>query len=59
MVGADHVMVGTDYPFDLGDWNAAENIQTMPCTNKRTRSHAVRQCTKAAQNRRQSLIQIG
>lgn len=32
MVGADHVMVGTDYPFDLGDWNAAEKIQTMNCT---------------------------
>lgn len=32
MVGADHVMVGTDYPFDLGDWMAAEKIQTMNCT---------------------------
>jgi aminocarboxymuconate-semialdehyde decarboxylase len=32
MVGADHVMVGTDYPFDLGDWNAAEKIQSMNCT---------------------------
>ena len=31
MVGADHVMVGTDYPFDLGDWMAAEKIQTMEC----------------------------
>jgi aminocarboxymuconate-semialdehyde decarboxylase len=34
MVGADHVMVGTDYPFDLGDWNAAEKIQSMTCTEK-------------------------
>jgi len=33
MVGADHVMVGTDYPFDLGDWMAAEKIQTMECTS--------------------------
>ncbi|HYA27559.1 MAG TPA: amidohydrolase family protein [Acidobacteriota bacterium] len=33
MVGADHVMVGTDYPFDLGDWMAAEKIQTMECSN--------------------------
>ncbi|HEX2929757.1 MAG TPA: amidohydrolase family protein [Candidatus Binatia bacterium] len=32
MVGAEHVMVGTDYPFDLGDWNAAEKIQQMNCT---------------------------
>ena len=32
MVGADHIMVRTDYPFDLGDWNAAAKIQTMNCT---------------------------
>jgi aminocarboxymuconate-semialdehyde decarboxylase len=32
MVGAEHVMVGTDYPFDLGDWQAAEKIQKMNCT---------------------------
>ena len=32
MVGADHIMVGTDYPFDLGDWWAAEKIQQMECT---------------------------
>ena len=33
MVGADHIMVGTDYPFDLGDWMAAEKIQQMNCTD--------------------------
>ena len=33
MVGAEHVMVGTDYPFDLGDWMAAEKIQRMNCTD--------------------------
>lgn len=33
MVGADHIMVGTDYPFDLGDWMAAEKIQTMECSH--------------------------
>jgi aminocarboxymuconate-semialdehyde decarboxylase len=32
MVGAEHVMVGTDYPFDLGDWRAADKIQAMSCT---------------------------
>jgi aminocarboxymuconate-semialdehyde decarboxylase len=32
MVGADHIMVGTDYPYDLGDWMAAEKIQEMNCT---------------------------
>lgn len=29
MVGADHIMVGTDYPFDLGDWWAAKKIHDM------------------------------
>ncbi len=33
MVGADHVMVGTDYPYDLGDSMAAEKIQQMTCTD--------------------------
>jgi predicted TIM-barrel fold metal-dependent hydrolase len=33
MVGADHIMVGTDYPYDLGDWMAAEKIQEMNCTS--------------------------
>jgi aminocarboxymuconate-semialdehyde decarboxylase len=33
MVGAEHVMVGTDYPYDLGDWMAAEKIQQMTCTD--------------------------
>ena len=33
MVGADHVMVGTDYPYDLGDWMAAEKIQQMSSTD--------------------------
>ena len=32
IAGADHVMVGTDYPFDLGDPQAAEKIQQMNCT---------------------------
>ena len=33
MVGTEHVMVGTDYPYDLGDWMAAEKIQQMNCTD--------------------------
>src|SRR5207253_2145523 len=32
MVGTEHVMVGTDYPYDLGDWMAAEKIEQMNCT---------------------------
>ncbi len=32
MVGTDHVMVGTDYPYELGDWKAAEKIELLNCT---------------------------
>jgi aminocarboxymuconate-semialdehyde decarboxylase len=31
VAGADHIMVGTDYPFLLGDWNAVEKIQALDC----------------------------
>ena len=24
--GIDHIMVGTDYPYDLGDWNSAKKV---------------------------------
>jgi len=27
--GVDHIMVGTDYPFDLGDWDAAKKIEQL------------------------------
>ena len=33
MAGADHIMVGMDYPFDLGDWMAAEKIQRVECSS--------------------------
>jgi aminocarboxymuconate-semialdehyde decarboxylase len=32
MVGSDHVMVGTDYPYELGDWMAAEKIEALDCS---------------------------
>jgi aminocarboxymuconate-semialdehyde decarboxylase len=32
MVGSEHVMVGTDYPYELGDSMAAEKIEQMNCT---------------------------
>jgi len=31
MVGASQMMVGTDYPYDLGDWLAVEKIEAMDC----------------------------
>ena len=32
MVGTEHVMVGTDYPYELGDWMAVEKIEALNCT---------------------------
>jgi len=31
LAGADHIMVGTDYPFLLGDWKAVEKIEALNC----------------------------
>jgi aminocarboxymuconate-semialdehyde decarboxylase len=27
--GIDHIMVGTDYPYDLGDWDAAKKVEQL------------------------------
>jgi aminocarboxymuconate-semialdehyde decarboxylase len=34
--GIDHIMVGTDYPYDLGDWDAAKKVEQLyiPETDK-------------------------
>jgi aminocarboxymuconate-semialdehyde decarboxylase len=29
MVGTDRVMIGTDYPYELGDWKAAEKVEAL------------------------------
>jgi len=31
LAGAGHIMVGTDYPFLLGDWKAVEKIEALDC----------------------------
>jgi predicted TIM-barrel fold metal-dependent hydrolase len=34
VAGADHIMVGTDYPFvGLGDWKAVEMVEGLDCTD--------------------------
>jgi aminocarboxymuconate-semialdehyde decarboxylase len=33
VAGADHIMVGTDYPFLLGDWKAVEKIEALDCSD--------------------------
>ena len=30
-VGAEHLMLGTDFPYILGDWQGAEKIEALPC----------------------------
>jgi len=32
-VGTDKLMVGTDYPYTLGDWMAVETVQALKCSN--------------------------
>src|SRR5437867_1179391 len=31
VAGADHIMVGTDYPYTLGDWLTVEKIEALDC----------------------------
>ena len=29
LAGVDHIMVGTDYPYDLGDWDSAKKVEEL------------------------------
>lgn len=31
IAGADHLLVGTDYPYTLGDWMAVETVEALKC----------------------------
>jgi aminocarboxymuconate-semialdehyde decarboxylase len=31
-VGADHLLLGTDFPYILGDWQCADKIAALPCS---------------------------
>lgn len=31
IAGADHLLVGTDYPYTLGDWMAVEKVEALQC----------------------------
>jgi len=34
IAGADHIMIGTDYPFvGLGDWQAVDRVEALDCTD--------------------------
>ena len=32
-VGADHMMLGTDFPYVLGDWQCVDKVEALPCSD--------------------------
>jgi aminocarboxymuconate-semialdehyde decarboxylase len=34
VAGADHLMVGTDYPYTLGDWLSVEKVEALDCSQQ-------------------------
>jgi aminocarboxymuconate-semialdehyde decarboxylase len=32
-VGADHMMLGTDFPYILGDWECVDKVEALPCSD--------------------------
>jgi aminocarboxymuconate-semialdehyde decarboxylase len=38
-VGAEHLMLGTDFPYILGDWQCADKVEALPCS--RTEKEAI------------------
>lgn len=38
MAGFEHLMVGTDYPYTLGDWKAVEKVEAMDCSDAQKRA---------------------
>ena len=33
IAGAEHILVGTDYPYTLGDWMTVEKIEALECSD--------------------------
>jgi aminocarboxymuconate-semialdehyde decarboxylase len=31
-VGAEHLMLGTDFPYVLGDWMGVDKVEALPCS---------------------------
>jgi predicted TIM-barrel fold metal-dependent hydrolase len=38
-VGAEHLMLGTDFPYILGDWQGIDKIEALSCSE--TEKHAM------------------
>ena len=34
LLGWEHLMVGTDYPYPLGDWSAVEKVEALDCPDE-------------------------
>jgi len=37
-VGADHLMLGTDFPYVLGDWQCVDKVEALPCSEGEKRA---------------------
>jgi aminocarboxymuconate-semialdehyde decarboxylase len=37
-VGADHLMLGTDFPYILGDWQCVDKVEALPCSETERRA---------------------
>ena len=33
-VGAEHLLLGTDFPYKLGDWMGVDKVEALPCSEK-------------------------
>ena len=33
-VGGEHLMLGTDYPYTLGDWMGVEKVRALTCSEE-------------------------
>ncbi|HWH76924.1 MAG TPA: amidohydrolase family protein [Candidatus Binatus sp.] len=37
-VGAEHLLLGTDFPYILGDWQCVDKVEALPCTEMEKRA---------------------
>ena len=37
-VGAEHLMLGTDFPYVLGDWQGVDKVEALPCSDAEKQS---------------------
>ena len=37
-VGAEHLILGTDFPYVLGDWQCVDKVEALPCLDTEKQS---------------------